>query len=203
MAATQTIIDDFKDNSLSATIWNLPAWGGAQIAENNNQLELTTTLASGYYGIDTPRSHDLTGSYAFAKSNGATSSSITSFEFYFLVNADDTGNNQLSWRFSPSDDVVQAYKKVGGVSTLLANITGGYTSFGDGYVRFRELNGITYWDYALSTGRGLQWLNLWSEANPLTITSVKMGFMVGTYAAEASTAVARFGCLNKITRKLR
>lgn len=204
MAVTATIRDDFKDNSLSAGIWTLPAWGGAPIAENNNQLEITSTLASGYYGIDTPLSHNLTGSYAFGKSNGATNETLASFEMYpIIVNADNTGNNQMFWLLSPQPGTVRAFKKVAGVSTQVGS-TLSYSTYGRGYFRVRENgSGITYWDYSDAQGRGLSWINLWSEANPLTITTVKLGFMQGTFAAEAATSVAQFGGLNFVTRKIR
>lgn len=183
MAVTATIRDDFKGSALSSAIWNIPAWGGAQVALANNQLEITSTLASGYYGLDTPLSHDLTNSYAFGKSNGATNETLASFEMYpIIVNADNTGNNQVFWLLSPQPNTIRAFKKVAGISTQVGS-TLTYTTYRKGYFRIREKGGITYWDYSLETGRGMSWINLWSEANPLTITTVKMGYMQGTFGA--------------------
>lgn len=205
MAVTFTIRDDHNDNSISTVIWNTPAWGGAQVAENNNCLEITSTLASGYYGIDTFRSHDLTGSMAVAQLRGPVTDNITSFEAYpMIVNSDDTGNNQLLWFTSPRNGLIRAFKKIGGVSTQLAgDLT--YSNFissnpnTKAYFGVMELAGITYWIYSLG---GKYWRVHYSEANPLTITSVKMGYMEGTWQAELTTNVAQFDNLNYILRRI-
>lgn len=202
MAKCFTIKDDHNDNSISSTVWTTPAWGGAQVAETNNQLEITSTLASGYYGLDTPQSHDLTSSRFVAQIVGCTSSSIPSLEMYILLSTDGTGNNQLLWLASPYNNNISAYKKIAGVSTWVGQLT--YTTYvgvaGQSlYCGFEERNGTTYFVYSLG---GRVWRELYSESNPLTYTSVRMGYMIGTWQAEASTGIAQFDNLNFLKRRI-
>lgn len=197
--------DDHNDNSLSSAVWTLPAWGGAQVAENNNCLEITSTTASGYYGIDTPYSFNLTGLLTATQLKGPTTSTLTSFELYpVLVNADETGNNQLMWICSPQGGWIRAFKKVASSSSQVGDdLT--YSTYVTGepsnrfYLGIAELNGTTYWVYSLG---GRQWRVHHSESNPLTITTVKVGYMEGTWQAEGSTAVAQFDNLNYFLRRI-
>lgn len=205
MAVTFTVRDDHNDNSLSSAIWNLPAWGGAPVAENNNCLEITSSLASGYYGIDTPRTHNLTGSMAVAQLRGPLTSAITSLEGYpMVVNADDTGNNQLLWFASPFFGVIRAFKKIAGVSTQVGGDITYSTAITSSpnqkaYFGVMELAGITYWIYSYG---GKYWRIHYSEANPLTITTVKMGYMEGTWQAELTQQAMQFDNLNFILRRI-
>lgn len=197
--------DDHNDSSLSTSIWTVPAWGAPQVAENNGYLEITSTLGSGYYGIDTPLSHNLTGLLTAAQLVGPTTSSLTSLELYpMLVNADGTGNNQLMWICSPQGNWIRAFKKVAGVSTQVgADLT--YSTYITGvtsnraYFGIAESGGTTYWVYSLG---GRNWRIHHSETNPLTMTTVKVGYMEGTWGSEGSTAVAQFDNLNYFLRQV-
>lgn len=195
MARFSDLRDNFDDNSLSASVWNLPAWGGAQVAETNKELRITGTTASGYYGIDTTLTYDFTGDRVFVQFVGYLNAIVTSFEMYMLVNVDDTGNNQLSWMYSPNFGFFRCFSKVGGVTSQVGSdlISTSATLFRARYFAIRETGGTTYWEYSIDAEH---WIVHASIANTLSFGSDKAGLMEGTWQAEATTMIARFDNFN-------
>jgi hypothetical protein len=173
-----SLTDDFDDNSLDTDAWN--NWGGSNVVEQNQRLELSTTASStNYYGMEGKVRYDLTNSFARVEVLDAGNQSLTSFQFFPLI-AEIDQDNRLD--FQITGGVLYAQKTVATtVSSDLAHATFNATTHR--YLRIREASGTTYWEYS---GDGSNWTSLYSEATPIDVTRLRAAFIVGTWQAEAS-----------------
>lgn len=174
----ETLQDNFNDDSIDSNKWP-GVWGGIQIEETNQRLELTTTLSGGYFGIDSIRL-DLTESFVQIKLVEAGDFGIPSYEAYPLVMILDASNSVL-WNIF--EGTLVARKHVGGVFTVLYSTT--YDSNVHKYFRIREESGVVYWDTSVD---GINWTNRASEdvSDLFDITNLYLQIMVGTWQAESS-----------------
>jgi len=193
-----TITDNFNDNVLDIGKWS--NWGGAQVAETSAQLQFTSTLASGYYGVDSndaviTKVFDLRSSSVSVKVANAGNQSIPSFEFYFQLDQDadkngfGEGTNTLWFRITGG--TIQAFKTVAGSATGLNSAT--YNSTTHKYLRIREASGTTYWEYS---SNGVSWSTLDSQSNPITPDRMVLKLFIGTWQVEGSTTVAAVDDVN-------
>ena len=179
--------DDFNDNSVNTKKWVNSFV--SNIVETNSRLELTTNTTSGYFNLDSNDYYDARSSFVQAKLLDAGAQGQTSFEAY-PVSITQDGNNQVSWMIS--GNTVFARKKVAGVSTTVGS-SFAYIAATHKYFRIRESGGTTFWDYSTD---GLAWTNQTSVANPITMTAVKVGPIVGTWQNEGSTGTMKLDDFN-------
>jgi hypothetical protein len=177
---TETLNDSFDNNDIDPK-YNVFTDGGGSVVETNQRLEMTT-VASAYSisGISAPYHYNLTGKYVAIKIIDAGSQANSQSQLYAL-NLQDSNDVDLQWvvyggYMAPHID----YTYVGDPYYIpyAANI----------WVRIRESGGITYWDY--STNDGVDWVNLYSVANPAVITDLSVDtFMANWGAAGAVTGI--------------
>jgi hypothetical protein len=179
--------EDFNNDSLDTAKWD--NFGGAEVVEDNHQLEVTTTAAGSYEGIITKKHFKLTGMGVTAKLVNAGDQSIESLEVYPVYLKLDA-NNAIFFRID--GNTIRAAKLVASSYTALATVA--YSS-SIRWFRIRESGGTTYWDYSTD---GVNWTNLTSEANPIAVTSLFFQLMAGTWQAEGSTTTAIFDDVNVI-----
>lgn len=192
MALMQTVQRNLNNNSIPSGFGTF----GTGFAYTNQRLEMQSQLASTYSGLDTGgTTYDLTASFASVQYIGhdAGATSIASFEPYPLNLSDSGGTNalQIFMQYSGGAFQVRSYKKVSGASTQVATET--YNTARHRWFRIREASGTTYWEYS-SNGR--TWITMYSEANPITVTALRYGIMLGTWQAEATQAKAYFDNFN-------
>jgi hypothetical protein len=184
MALFETLTDNFDDNSLDAGKWTNY---GSNVSETSQQLQVTTTLAGDYAGIQSFTTYDLTGSSARVQVVDAGNQALTSLEVYPCLLQIDA-SNYITWLVAGGN--IAVYKKVAGVSTSLFSTA--YSSTTHTWFRIRESGGTTYWD----TSDGFTWTNRHSVANPITVTTLYADLQVGTWQAEASTTTVKFDNFN-------
>jgi hypothetical protein len=174
----ETFQDNFDFGGIDSGKWT-SSGSGITIG---TLLDVEITTNNDYQFINSINLYNLTGSYMYSQVTDAGNQSLASFEVYPVYLTADS-NNKLFVRIS--GNVVQPIKVVGGVTT---NVGAGvaYNSTTMKYFRIREASGTTFWDYA--TDPTSTWTNITSAANPITVTSVTLEILVGTWNNENSTA---------------
>ena len=183
----ENLTDDFNNDSLDTAKWS--NWGGAEVVEDNSQLEITTTVGGSYEGIISQKRFILTSSSVSAKVVNAGNQSYTSLEVYpVYCKLDD--NNVVFFRID--NNTVRACKLVSSSFTSLATVA---YSLAIKFFRIREASGTTYWDYSEN---GTDWTNLTSAENPIAVVNLQFQLMVGTWQEEAGTTTVIFDDVNVI-----
>lgn len=185
MALTESISDNFNDNSIGA-IWS--SYGS--VSETGGQLVVSLTGATpSYDGVYTPTKYDLTGSYMYVEVvDAGNQTTWTSLEVEMQALASGSASNRIFMLIT--GNTLYAYKTVAGVTTSLASTA--FTS-SKRWLRMRESGGTTYWEYG---GDGKTWTTLHSAANPITVTNLELNLDAGIWGAEAGTDTINFDNFN-------
>ncbi len=185
------IRNDWSSGSIDSRYWN--NWGTPQTSVVSSQLRITSTLASGYYGLDSSsfgNPVDLTGSSVVNQVISAGNQSLTSWEAFPVVVYKDSDTSYALYFFISGNNIIARYSTPGGTTTVA---TTAYNSTDHKYFRVRENKGTIYWD---TSANGISWNNFTSVANPFDITSVRVGMLAGTWNSEGSTTYATFDNFN-------
>ncbi len=178
--------DSFDDNSIDTAKWS--NWGGGQVVEQNQRLEITSALGGNYVGMDSPTTN-LVGAYAGVEIVSTGALDLSSWEVYPISIIQSPGNQNL-W-FIGVTNILRAYKQLSSVNTILKSDT--YDPNVHKYFRIRETDGTTYWEYSTN---GYDWTVFISDTNSLTMSSVVVDVLCGTWQAEAATRTALFDNFN-------
>jgi len=181
--------DNFDDNSIDTGRWSTAVNLGATVTETNQRIELQVASAtSGSYAQIFGRGNEnMVGSSSSVNLSQAPSGAV---DTVFDVRIVDSSNRIM---FLYGGGTLRARKTVAGVgSGDLATVS--LTLGANTYLRLRESAGTTYWEY--STDYCRNWTTLWSEANPITLTSVFPFMEANEYASQASPSAALFDNLN-------
>lgn len=173
-ALMETLIDDFNDESIDASKWEVNH--AAQIIESGGGLRLSTILAGNSAEFSTIDGRTFTGSHVTIKVVDAGDQSLGSYSFYpiYLYSDDQTC-------FEISTNIIRARKSGG--SVVWAD---SYNPSIHVYLRIRENGGMTYWDYS---GDGIIWTTAASVANSISMTGMYVYILVSS-GSEASTTTA-------------
>lgn len=188
----QTLVDNFNFGGVDGYKWS--NYGGSQVVAGENlQLELTSTTGAGYYGIDSYEPYDLTNSYAYIQVVDVGNQTISSFEFYPIHLSIDASN---SISFMINGNNISAKRKISDTSYTVGTATT-YNSSTMAWLRIRESNGITYWEYSSSSSG--TWTILASLSNPIVVGRLKGGVLIGTWQSEVSTTTAIVNNFNVVS----
>lgn len=195
MAALSLIVEDFNDNSLDTTKWDL--FGTAALfSETNQRAQFSLTDATTQSArLESKTLGDLTGDAVFCRMTGFRDGA-SSAEALFAVHSSDAAN-RLEWIVN--NGTLLAKKIVGGTATTLLS-TPWYPDL-HAWVRIREAAGTTYWDtapaHASNPPIASDWTNRHSAANPITVTSLKIRIHGGAFnTASTNTGIAIFDGIN-------
>lgn len=189
MPYTQTVIDNFNDNSLNTSIWNLLSTNG--VTEAGGVLRIPSVAA--YPQVQSAASHNLTTSILAAKltRSGTANSGVTT-EFYFGVH-DGAGNYlQMVSSVSAAAMGIQTYGAATVSNVVIVDTTVGY---GPGWTNGMWMgmgnigsDNIVHL-YKSSDGQ------TWTEMARATVggtfakTTTGLYFMAGDYSGTSSTFV--------------
>lgn len=181
VAKIATLVDDFNDNSIGAGYTN---WGGANVLEQNQQIEVTGSTVNGnYYGMDVNALYDMSGSSAFIQLVNAGAQSAFRICQPIVIQTPN-GDNSAFWNLQNN------------ILTCTMNTLGSYTQIGSNlaynsavhkFFRIREASGTFYWDYA-TIGDGSDWTNYASTTTYWPMSAVLVS--ICTIGNEGGTAPA-------------
>jgi len=179
--------DSFNDGTIGAV------WGSygttTTVAEKGGCLVFNTSTSTGYGGLDSATTYDLTSNYAFMQLLNAGNQALASMEVV-PVKVTLDANNNLFWYVNGGNII--AYKTVATTLTNIASTT--YNAAIHEWFRIREASGTTYYEYSSD---GISWTIFTSLANPFALTALTVDPSVGTYSAEASGTTVIMDNFNK------
>jgi hypothetical protein len=182
--------DNFDDNSLDTVKWSSASAGSATVAEQSARIELampasaTSASLARIFGNDY---FDLTGSGCVINVVQAylvTTSADAFFELCQLKGFERLG-------FLIEAGTLYAQKRVANTNTNLANIA--YNATTMAWLRIRESAGTSYWDYSTDS---VTWTNLFSVANPITVTSLNVRLSGACFQNETNAGTYIIGSVN-------
>jgi len=172
-----TVVDDFSDNSISGDWSN---WGGGQVTESSQRLNLATTTSAAYYGIQRTNTLDINESYVGTRIVSAGNQALTSYNAYPIAIQLST-NNDIYWIVSNGN--ISCWTTVAGTATQRSSTT--YNATNHAWLRIGEVGGNIRWEYSAD---GNSWNTQTTLANPFSGDTVGIPYiMVGTDGAEGST----------------
>lgn len=185
---TETLTDDFDDNSIDSGKWGETENNSATVTETGGQLVITpaTSTVDSEGVLYSLASYDLTGSYVYVEAVQVA----TLADGWTGMNLYLDSSNEIGIEVSDETDLI-AYQIVGGSFTSLASVT--YNSSTMRWWRIRESGGTTYWEYSAD---GSSWSTLHSVANPIALTAVAPGLLVFENGSDASPGQAIFDNFN-------
>lgn len=186
MAAIQTLVDNFDDNSIDSGLWSTGIAAGSSITETGGQLVIAPPVsATGYSYMDSNATYSLVGSSVTLELAGTISTS-TGVEQIFEVMIDD--NNYIMFFIANTGAGMRLVTAAADDST--------YTTRDDRamrWLRIREASGIIYWE---SSPDRSSWTVQRSAPSTFSLASVKVRLSCGCWQAVASPGTAIFDNLN-------
>lgn len=159
MPLTNTLTDNFNDNSVDAAKWTLQAFSGGTVAETNQRIEMLTGIAGTDSALDSVADpYSLVGSTMGIKLVDAGNQALTSL----IVKACRFGAAGGSVYFQISNGNISAFDG----TTTQGTIT--YNSTNHLYLRLRENAGTLFWETSADSN---VWAVLYSVANPFSLTT--------------------------------
>lgn len=136
--------DNFDDNSLDA-IWE--NWGGAQVVETNQELQITIpNAAADYYGVGTDATgvdFNLRGTAAWVNLKSISDVTPDELEVEFQVLSRNDADRVF---FLIGGSTIYAYKRIYNAQAQLASAA--YNATNHQWLRIRESGGTIYWEVA-------------------------------------------------------
>jgi hypothetical protein len=180
---TETLVDNFDDNSRDVAKWNKTEAQGT-VDETGGRLEIAPTgISFGYSSYSAVNIYDLTDSSVLVNMVQAVSGN-TGFEGGMSVRG---GGNEIAL-FRGGGALVCRYAIGGSNNDTYPSWNSAYT-----WLRIREESGTTYWE---TSPDGTTWTTRRSVATPITITSLTPTLFAGQYQAVASPITAIFDNFN-------
>lgn len=170
LSKTETLTDNFNDNSLDSVKWGSYTDLSGSVSETNQRLEMTcaNSTDNSWAGIYSKSSYDMTGSYAFCEILDGTGGDTYLDLSINLAQIPNT-TNYISIGVDTGTGKLEAFKKIAGIGTTMADAT--FDPVLHKWIRLREDGGTTYWEYS-ATGTAGSWTVLHSESNPIAITDI-------------------------------
>lgn len=171
--------DDFNDNSIDSAKWT--NWGGANVTETSNQIQIVSGTGSGSaYGMDTANIYDFRDTYAHIQVVDDGTARVNGQVIPLQIT--QSSGNAVYWYIE--NGTAYCMKAVASVYTQVGS-TRTHTD-GD-YYRVRESGGTTYWDYSTDA---ITWTNQTSQSNPIDLSGIYISIL--TYnAAVVTSATAK------------
>jgi hypothetical protein len=124
MGYTETLTDNFNDNSFSTTTWATPN-GVGTITETSAALHIPAKLTTPPY-VRSSASYDLSKSIVGVKTLANTGTITSTCHLY--IAADDAAGNEVNFSINPSNNVI-AIGATGAATVSTSVITGSGTAF--------------------------------------------------------------------------
>lgn len=182
--AFETFSDNFNDNSLDLSKW--ADWSGSDVSETGKTLQIQSSTAASYKGMNSAVRGNLTGSYVQVEVPHVLTG-LTGANTLLQIAIDD----QHTLTLYVGGTTFAAEYQVSGVYTTPATVA--YSAVAHRWWRIRESGGTIYYEYSADSA---SWSTLTSVTAPFAVTNLRMSLFIGTTAANASTDTAIFDNVN-------
>ena len=184
-AAISTLTDPFTGGSMNSSLWTS---FGSTITWTGAHLDIANTVnSSGYSGLSSVATYDLTGSEIYVQLVSAGTQTLASWQCALVLQQDSNDAIQ----FLVGNGTLVAQKLSGGSYSSISSTT--YNSTNMQWLRVREASGTTYFDYSAN---GTSWTNFTSTADFVTLTALTVIIECGTYSTETSSTTGEWNNLN-------
>lgn len=184
-ALVSSITDDFDNNSLDTTKWDTSTCvNTGSVAETNQRLELTTVSSGDYAICRTAGLHSLVGDTGTIKI-----ASVTANSFQFNIVTSDATEYQYAFVIEDGNIFVIMYDAT---HSWTQNASTPYVADTHRYLRIREASGTIYFDYA---SNGYSWVNLFSHADGIGASSIRVRFIQVSYGVATTSSVNDYNLL--------
>ncbi|QQG50943.1 MAG: hypothetical protein HZB75_00320 [Candidatus Saccharibacteria bacterium] len=180
----ETFTDDFNDNSLDTTKWDL--WDVGHAVETGGELQIASVTAASYRGMQSVRTGNLTDSAVHVEVPHVLTG-LTDASTCLQVAVDD----QHTITLYESGGFFVAEYQIDGVWTTPATMAYGATTHR--WWRIREAGGTLYYEYSAD---GATWSALTSVPTPFAVTAMYTMLFIGTSSTNVSTDTAIFDNVN-------
>ena len=170
-----SIYDNFNDNSIGA-LWAQSYASATTIDEVGGKAVVTIANGVGggqYAAFRTAASYDLTDRYCAVRIDQMVTADPAG-DVFMQAATDLTGANRVE--FLQEDGNLYFRHILAGVATNLDSVT--FDIAEHKYWRFRESGGTLYWE---TSADGVFWIIQFSEANPITLTSLSISLGAGCW----------------------
>lgn len=200
MALTETLTDNFNDNSLDTSKWFSYKGGSATVSETNQRIQLAlpaSATGSDYAGMTSNgTAMNFASSYVQIQLVQNVNAGTSLADFWLVVYDSATGGtSKNAFRWITESTLIYAQYFVNSVKTTLYYTT--YNSTTHKWLRIRESSGTVYWDTSTD---GLTWTNRTSAAPAISKSSIQVDIQVfarGPTTNPGSAYVDNFNILAK------
>ncbi len=180
---TETLTDDFDDNSLDGAKWS--EWAGGDVSETSQQLQITSTTSASYKGMDLVPHGTLVGSSVHVEVPHVLTGLTDAGTFLQVVK--DSSNTLTMFVYNGT---LTAEKQVATSYTTVDTDT--YNASTHRWWQIRESGGTIYWEYSAD---GENWTQL-ASSTAFDVSDVYVSLFIGTDSANGSTDTALFDNFN-------
>lgn len=195
LALTETISDDFNDNSINTTLWDEYTASSGSVSESSQQLGLTCSVNTNgsWAGLVTDKKYSLIGSSVTIEVVDGTGGNTYLDLSLNLDQIPTTSNGYVAIGVNTGTGELEAYKKINDDDTGSPMATATFNATTHKYWRLRESGGTLYYEYSSD---GSSWNTLYSESSPMALDAVHVVLDDYEYDALGTPGVHIFDNLN-------
>jgi len=193
MAKASTLVDNFNDDVINAALWTVTPAASDTIREVNGRVEIRPVSdATGTYTYASVSTYDLTDSFARVELvralRAGPSTSVS------LAVAVDASNYVVLY---VHDGRLVAAKGISGTNDVRRVVA--YNPDAHRWLQISEQGGITRWEVSAD---GVRYEVLYQEANPITLTAVRLSIGASVLVAHPTPGFAVFDNFNVLNSSL-
>ena len=193
MAKASTLVDNFNDDQINATLWTVSPSASPTIAEVNGRVEIRPlSNTTGVYQYTSVSTYDLTDSFVRVELvhplRAAPSTSA------YLVASEDSSNYVSLY---VHNGLLTAAKGNGGTATVLRSIP--YVPALHRWLQISEQGGVTRWEVSAD---GVRYDVLVQEGDSIAVAAVELGFGAAVLVAHPTPGFAVFDNFNVLNTSL-
>ena len=183
-----TLTDAFPGTSVDTTKWTaFPAAGGS-VGVSGGLLSLTDTASAALFSVlQSNAAYDLTGSYLLAQLASAGTQAASTLAL-MKIQADANNSAQI---LVQNGQLACQHQVAGSFGAFLATAT--YSATAHKWLRLREASGTLFYEYSAD---GAAWTALYSEAAPITLTSLTASMQEGSTGTTDPAATSQWASVN-------
>lgn len=196
-AQSYTLVDDFDDNSLDPTTWDVQVGGTTTVVDTNQRLEIAPQPNSTNYGfLQSHQRYNMTDASFVVKLVQKLNDGPYA-ETLFGIQRSNNSNDKLLWLIGYGNIDAQVRHNGSTDVAVTPYVPANHSWF---RIRHDSVTGKIYWDYAPDTASNppisTDWVNLTSTVTPFEVTDTITVLGAGCWSNTVSPGTAIFDGVN-------